>query len=487
MRPPLRRLSLTAAAALFAAAAAWPQWSFNLDTTFRTEVVDQNVNSLALMANEQLLISGRIRFPGDMSIRGSARLNADGSRDLSFTDFNGQGKLTPWMNKFYVAIGATVRRLNGDGYLDQSYIGSNSGPYFLSGSGGDYHVFPDGRVLLSGTHILSDSIRGFVGAYELIWFTNTGYLDTTRVHRQANGPIWGFKELPNGKFICSCSCTQYEGQPVSRLFRVHADGALDTTFQTGVNWGNNFAYHPLPDGRVYAGGRYKRANAPNDTLFLARFLPDGSLDPTFTPPSITMGGLAADYGPLITWLQPWPGGHLIAAGEFGSVNQMSRESIFMVDSTGALTAAFDNFHVGIYQGQFGANASINWTTSVSTDTLYICGAYIGLNDGTTNDPQQRFVSRLLVSELTVGVEQRAMPGMRVYPNPASTTATLELDVLPPHTQLVLRDALGREVLRRRVHAHTNVLNLQALPDGIYTLELREDHKRISVQRLAVRH
>ncbi|HRW90311.1 MAG TPA: hypothetical protein P5027_10200, partial [Flavobacteriales bacterium] len=163
----------------------------------------------------------------------------------------------------------------------------NDGPYFLSGSLGDYHIFPDGRVLLSGTHIMSDSIRGFEGTYELIWFTNTGYLDTTRVHRNANGPIWGFKELPDGKFICSCSCTQYEGQPVSRLFRVHADGALDTTFQTGVNWGNIFAYHPLPDGRVYVGGRYKRATAPNDTLFLARFLPDGSLDPTFTPPSIT--------------------------------------------------------------------------------------------------------------------------------------------------------------------------------------------------------
>jgi hypothetical protein len=48
----------------------------------------------------------------------------------------------------------------------------NDGPYFASLQGGDYHVFPDGRVLMSGSHQLSDTIRGFVG-YEPIWFTNT--------------------------------------------------------------------------------------------------------------------------------------------------------------------------------------------------------------------------------------------------------------------------------------------------------------------------
>ncbi|HRW90124.1 MAG TPA: T9SS type A sorting domain-containing protein, partial [Flavobacteriales bacterium] len=254
------------------------------------------------------------------------------------------------------------------------------------------------------------------------------------------------------------------------------------------NWGNIFAYHPLPDGRVYAGGRYKRANAPNDTLFLARFLPDGSLDPTFAPPSITMGGLAADYGPLITWLQPWPGGHLIASGEFGSVNQMSRESIFLLDSTGAVTAAFDNFHVGIYQGQFGANASINWITSVSTDTLYICGAYIGLNDGTTNDPQQRFVSRLLVSGLGVGVENvPTHTNLQLWPNPVSGTCMVELEELPPSAVLIVRDALGRERLRQPVRSHSTTLDLHTLSDGLYFLELRTGNERLAVQRLVVQH
>ena len=73
----------------------------------------------------------------------------------------------------------------------------------------------------------------------------------------------------------------YDGQPVGHIFRVHEDGALDTTFQSDVNWGIIFSYFPLPDGRVYVGGRFKLTSAPEDTLYLVRFMPDGTLDPTF--------------------------------------------------------------------------------------------------------------------------------------------------------------------------------------------------------------
>ncbi|MBX2978521.1 MAG: T9SS type A sorting domain-containing protein [Flavobacteriales bacterium] len=365
----------------------------------------------------------------------------------------------------------------------------NSNTSFQSLTGGDYHVFPDGRVLLSGSHTLSDTARGYVGQYNLIWFSNEGYLDTTRLHRQANGTIWQFKELPDGKFICTCSCSQYEGQPVSRLFRIHADGSLDTTFQSSVSSGNIYELEALPDGRVLVGGNFRFSENPSTTVHLARVLPDGSRDPAFA--NLTFVGNSAWWptsGTIVFEVFPFHGGHHIIGGQFTAVNGQARKGLCMIDEHGELHNAFANGGVGpfTYQGTTNATPlSIAWNSD--STALYINGAYAGYDDGTTNDPQQRFVSRLLVSELTVGAEERLMPSLRVYPNPASTTATLELDVLPPHTQLVLRDALGREVLRQRVHAHTNVLNLQALPDGIYTLELREEHKRISVQRLAVRH
>ncbi|MBK6754450.1 MAG: delta-60 repeat domain-containing protein [Flavobacteriales bacterium] len=149
----------------------------------------------------------------------------------------------------------------------------NASPYFYSLTYGDYHVYADGAVLASGQHLLSDSTRGFVGFYDLIWFSNTGYLDTTKVHRQSNGIMWEFKELPDGKFICSCSCTQYEGQPVDKVFRVYPDGTLDTTFHTGINMGNIYAYHPLPDGRVLLGGSFPAPRTPTNCYSWLGFYP----------------------------------------------------------------------------------------------------------------------------------------------------------------------------------------------------------------------
>lgn len=81
-----------------------------------------------------------------------------------------------------------------------------------SGTLGDHHIFSDVRVLLSGSHMLSSTVRGFVGQYRLIWFSQKVYRDSSRTFRQANGVIWEFKELPDGKFSCTCSCTQYAGQ-----------------------------------------------------------------------------------------------------------------------------------------------------------------------------------------------------------------------------------------------------------------------------------
>jgi uncharacterized delta-60 repeat protein len=468
------------------------QWTFRLDTTFRTQILDQNVNSLILLGDGKILVSGRVRFQGDMSVRGSARLNSDGARDVTFNDFNGQGRLTPWNDKFYVAIGATVRRLQGDGYLDPSFIGMNTGLYFTSSSGGDYHVFPDGRVLLSGSHTLSDSIRGFEGQYNLIWFSNTGYLDTTRTHRRANGTIWEFKELPDGKFICTCSCTQYEGQPVSRLFRIHADGSLDTTFNAEVSWGNIFAYHPLPDGRVYVGGRYKRAAAPNDTLYLARFLPDGSLDATFNHLN-TLSTLPGITGaPKVLRLYDWLDGRLFVTGVYQRVNGEPRGAICVVDSTGALTPHMDTCMPSAFSYQGSTNAAVVEMLPMPDGSgYYICGTYAGYTDGIINDTQQRFVSRLLVSELSVGGASQSLgegPRMRVFPNPVASGAPLTFAFDPPQEftpngplRVVVLDALGRQVHEERVQLGSRQLaNLPAgqaglqLATGVYHLHLTDN-------------
>jgi len=268
------------AASLLVAKDVRPQLPFDLDTTFRAPIDTWYVSSIAPQPDGDVLLSGQIRFPADPigTFRLLARVDASGQPIAGFPYGYGGGKLVEWNGRYYVLNNQIVRRVWPYGTTDTDFISMNLGPYFSSLQGGDYHVYPDGRVLMSGVHVLSDSIRGYEGLYCLCWFSNTGYLDTTAHHRNCSGSLDFFQALPNGKFIGSGSTGIWDGQPASNIIRFEADGELDTTFQANVWWGQAYGFLPLTDGRVYASGLF-RITGISDTLNLVRFMPDGSLEP----------------------------------------------------------------------------------------------------------------------------------------------------------------------------------------------------------------
>jgi hypothetical protein len=85
----------------------------------------------------------------------------------------------------------------------------------------------------------------------------------------------------------------------------------------------------------------------------------------------------------------------------------------------------------------------------------------------------------------MAVSEPARTSWRVYPNPTSGNATVEMEEIPRDALLVLYDVLGREVLRQRVTNHHTTLQLQHLPDGCYNLEIRNGVRRLAHQRLVV--
>ncbi|MFZ1694071.1 MAG: hypothetical protein WAT74_12800, partial [Flavobacteriales bacterium] len=110
-------------AGLTAASDAWPQEPFSLDLGFRTEIEVQNVNSILSLPDGDVIISGQIKFPGDISTRSGARLNPDGSRDLGFANVAYMGgKLVSWNDRIYQGNGNGVRRSWPDGTLDGGFV-----------------------------------------------------------------------------------------------------------------------------------------------------------------------------------------------------------------------------------------------------------------------------------------------------------------------------------------------------------------------------
>ncbi|MBV6406168.1 MAG: hypothetical protein GFGODING_02953 [Flavobacteriales bacterium] len=457
-------------AALCAAHSGGAQAPFDLDTTFRCAVLSRNVNSLAVMPDGKLLVSGRLNFAWVAGEHSLARVEVDGALDLSWNfGVPAGGKLTSWANGYYAGNGAIVRRLDGDGYLDPSFIMMNDDPYFSSGQGGDYHVYPDGRLLVSGWHSLHDTIRGFTGLHSLVWFSNTGYLDTTRTHRKANNAIYTIKEQPDGKFLCSGLCSVYEGQPVGRVFRVQADGALDTTFQTDIPIGMADAFTALPDGRAIATG-YFVPNGSTDTLKIIRLMPDGSLDPTFNnelaAPRETFGA----YSPM--WHTMLPDGRIAIHGQFYEVEGQTRNGIALLDADGFLQSdAFFGEGCGDYNDGFSVLHAAVGMTQDPIGNWYIYGSYVGYDDGTTNDPQQRFVSRLY--GLNVGVEEVDQPlQLQVYPNPTSGRVQVQLPEGEQGATLQVLDAQGQVLRTELMHGNAHVLDLSEAAAGVYAVRVR---------------
>jgi uncharacterized delta-60 repeat protein len=385
-----------------------------------------------------------------------------------------------------------VRRILYDGLLDVEFSMIN-GPYFYPIQGGDYHVFPDGRVLLTGAHSLNDTVRGFTGTYHLIWFTNTGHLDTTRTHRRCGGSsaIYDIEPLADGKFLLSGVLSSYEGSPVGRIFRIHPDGALDTTFQTSIHWGQAVGYHQQADGKVIAAGRFLFQGDP-DTLHLVRLMPDGQLDTTFNNHLRSL--YAGEFGPesSVAWagIRPLDDGRHIVHGGFTSINEQPRGGIALVDTAGhLLDAPFGEGGCGqyVYTTPSGSTlyGSIEGVTEAPDGSFYIWGAYHGYDDGTTNDPTQRMVSRLY--GLNVGMGERAFVPLRIQPNPTHGPLSVTIpeafrahqaEVLDTHGRLVWSMAMG-------THEGQAQLDLGAIPSGAYVLRLLDRNGMVRQGRFII--
>jgi len=479
---------LHALATFVVASALSAQIPFALDPSFRTNIQQGGVASLYPLDDGKMYISGFIRFPGEVSDRYFLRLNANGSLDNSFPDvFAGVGKITRLSDGFYVASGQSVKRLTPNAALDPTFDMNSSWPLVSIFQGGDYHVFPDGRLLVTGSHDMNDPVRGFVGPHQLVWFQNNGYLDTTRTHRQCNGILWTLKEQPDGKFLVGSWCTQFEGRPVGPVFRMHADGALDTTFTAPMLHEQAtyiYAMHTYADGRILLGGVFTALPEYTDTITVVRLLPDGSLDPTFTPVPAQAQYEPPHRSPSVRGLLPLDDGRVIVTGTFDHLHGTPRGGIAMLNVDGSLSEDyFDGAACGPYSGPGGIARRIGGIIPSGDGNYYIWGTYHGYTDGTTNDPTQRFVSRL--HGLNVGIAERERVSLKVNPNPASTQVTVELEELPANGELLLRDALGREVRRERVGGYHNTLGLHGLGSGVYLLELWSKGQRLGSERVVV--
>ena len=261
----------------------------------------------------------------------------------------------------YSSSGLAMARLNTDGSLDLSF-GTN-GTVTTPGvdNASALAIQPDGKIIAGGGYSM----------FELARYNTNGSLDTsfgsnglaTVPFSNGDGHVRAVRLQSNGKIIAAGYAADANGKDQFTLARFNANGTLDTTFGSGGTVMTTFAGVATlsqaygagiePDGRIVAGGfaLYATSGATVECdLAAARYQTNGALDFSFGSlgrATNNVGGGTLDFAYAMA-IQP--DGKIVLAGGSG-INtlppiQYGNGNVFValsrLDTNGAPDMTFGN-------------------------------------------------------------------------------------------------------------------------------------------------
>ncbi|MEO8066765.1 MAG: hypothetical protein ABI599_03620 [Flavobacteriales bacterium] len=440
------------------------------------------IGDIHRLDNGHLVVSGQFRFLGDLTWKSLAVLDENGALitpNFSYSG-GGGGEITPWNGQLYVRNTGFIRRFDLDGTWDSTFNMDQNNAFLNILQPAEYFVEPDGSILYVGAHQIFDPGVYPTGIYGLIKLTNTGLFDTTFQHRLSDGNIYRIRPTGDGRFWCSGILSHYDGQSVSRLFRIWPNGDLDTTFNTPIVAGFMNDLHQLPDDKLLIGGSFVLSNA-SDTLYLIRLMSDGNLDTSFhndrhlewwDPDLMALGPGVYDILPLNE-------GQFIVGGVFWTIDGERRGAIAVVDTAGDLVDDLANYY-GCDSVSGGVNndrayGSVGKIALLEDGMLYIGGTYTGFNDGTWY-PGQRMITRLQPMNVSIAEPQAAGNTLVLWPDPGSAELNIRCAAQLLDSHITIRDLQGRVVCYLALSGSEVTVNTALWTRGLYFVELLEPEK-----------
>ena len=286
------------------------RFNFNgsLDTTFDPGTgADGEITAAVLQPDGRIVVAGRFTSFNGFTHNRVCRLNANGSVDQTFGLGNGinnaaalalalqsDGRII--VGGQFSQIDLTQRfflaRLNTNGSVDLSFDPGN-------GPNGDVNAIviqPDGRIVIGGTFI---GYNGFARG-GIARVLGNGALDPSFDSGVGTGGnVFALALQHNGQIVLGGRFVQYSGTNRTFIARVFGDGALDFDFNPVPNdWVQSLAVEP--DDRILVGGfftdingfgrnRIARLNTNPSTAG-----PPGTPDLTFDPGTGCFGSLTND-------------------------------------------------------------------------------------------------------------------------------------------------------------------------------------------------
>lgn len=304
-----------------------------------------DVYALVVQPDGKILVGGDFFEPGGgTNPNGIARLNANGTRDLTFGGGGAsQVRAVALQPDGKVLIGGyfptvegvshhSIARLNSDGTLD---------PTFDPGIGVDGNSrLVDAIVLLANGQILIggefSSVNG-VARTSIARLNANGSVDETFNAGAVTGGVSNliFEIVLQGEqILVGGTFDSIGGGATKSLARLNANGAVDNTFNAGgagANSGVSFMKLQA-DNKIVIGGFFISYNGTTRNR-IARINADGSLDTAFAP---SIGGQGDGVRDAVVL----PNRKIVVVGNFDTANGLPANRIVRLNPDGSVDRSF---------------------------------------------------------------------------------------------------------------------------------------------------
>ena len=336
----------------------------SFDATFTGTGADNTVYSIPIQTDGKILIAGNFGLYNNTERNNFTRLNANGTLDMTFnpgTSSNGDIVAIAVQTDGKILIGGSfttydgygrnrIARLNADGSLDITFdpgAGTNNTVFSIA-------VQTDGKILIGGAFT---SYNGIAGRNRIIRLNNDGTFDATFTGTGANNTVNSIAIQPaDGQILIGGAFTSYNGVAGrNRIIRLNtSDGTFDATF-TGTGTSSNvYSISIQTDGKIIIGGAFAFYNGTSRN-YIARVNTDGTLDLTFDP------GTGCSSSVQATAIQP--DGKILIGGTFTTYNGTAINRIARINTSGSLD--------GTFIPGTGANGTINTLAIQPSGTILI--------------------------------------------------------------------------------------------------------------------
>ncbi len=301
----------------------------DLDPSFF--IPDLNVVSSAVALPDGRILVDTIQTAGGISSYGIHRLNADGTRDASFSTVGGPNTVGPLLVQpdgkivfggNFFRVGEITRnriaRLNADGSLDLGFdldVGNSVACLSLQA---------DGRIIVGGNFSTVDgATRNHIAR-----LMPEGTLDVD-FNPNANGSVITAAVQSDGKVVIGGGFTTVGGVPRNWVARLNADGTLDAAFNPNAN-GSVITAAIQADGKILIAGAFTTVGGlPRNGI--ARLNGDGTLDSSFNP------GVVA----TVSSISVQADGGIVIGGDFTALGGVARNNIARLNPDGSVDLAFN--------------------------------------------------------------------------------------------------------------------------------------------------